>query len=64
MPVADHAFQVLSALLAQPEQETLNRARQLTDADMPAFEVLLQVAVSVAACQQFAAGYTDGDVIR
>jgi hypothetical protein len=64
MLVTDHAFQVLRALLAEPEQETLNRARQLTDGDMPAFEALLEIAVSVAACQRFAAGYTDGDVIR
>jgi hypothetical protein len=64
MLVTDQAFQVLRALLAEPEQETLNRARQLADADMPAFEALLETAVSVAACQRFAAGYTDGDVIR
>jgi hypothetical protein len=64
MHVTDQAFQVLNALLAEPEQETLNRARQLTDAGMPAFEALLEVAVSVAACQRFAAGCTDGNVIR
>ena len=64
MLVADRASQVLRALLAEPQQEVLDRARQLTDADMPAFEALLEVAVSVAACQQFAAGYTDGDVVR
>jgi hypothetical protein len=64
MLVTDHAFQLLRALLAEPQQETLDRARQLTDADMPAFEALLEVAVSVAASQRFAAGYTDGDVIR
>jgi hypothetical protein len=64
MLVGDQAFQLLRALLAEPEQETLTRARQLTDTDMPAFEALLEIAVSVAACQQFAEGYTDGDVIK
>jgi hypothetical protein len=64
MQVTDQAFQVLRALLAEPQEEILNRARQLTDADMPAFEGLLEVAVSVAACQRFAAGYTDADVIK
>ena len=64
MQETDQAFQVLRALLAEPEQETLNRAAQLTDADMPAFEALLEIAVSVAACQRFAAGYIDGDVIK
>jgi hypothetical protein len=64
MQVTDQAFQLLRALLAEPEQEVLNRARRLTDADMPAFEALLEIAVSVAACQRFAAGYTDADVIK
>ena len=64
MQVAGQPFQVLHALLVEPQEELPDATRQLTDADMPAFEALLQVAVSVAGCQQFAAGYTDGDVIR
>ena len=64
MLVTDQAFQLLRTFLAEPEQETLNRARHLTDADMPAFEALLEIALSIAACRRFAAGYTDGDIIR
>jgi hypothetical protein len=47
MRVTDQAFQVLRALLTEPEQEILNRARPLTDADTPAFEALLEIAGTV-----------------
>lgn len=64
MPVSDQVALATRALLLGNDQETVAITSGLGDAEMSAYDALLQAVLSLAAGQRFASGYTDGDVIR
>ncbi|MBO0803006.1 MAG: hypothetical protein J2P25_08025 [Nocardiopsaceae bacterium] len=52
------------ALLMADDDLGASAISRLGDADMQAYDALLQAVLAVAAGQRFADGYTEGDVIR
>jgi hypothetical protein len=64
MPVSDQAVMAAWALLLGDTQEAAALIEKLGDADMLAYELLLQAVLSLVAGQRFAPSYADGDVIR
>lgn len=64
MPVTDQQFAALRSFFLIGDQAAIERSARLTDADMPAYEALLQAALTTAACRRFADGFSEGELIR
>jgi hypothetical protein len=64
MAVTDEELAALRALLLGGEQDYLPLTARLTDDDMWPYELLLQATLALAATRRFAAGFTEGNLIR